>query len=87
MRVYIKTDEVNRITAMDSEAFISDFTGWIMIDEGNGDKYAHAQGNYLPKPLYDKYGRNNFMYEDGRIVEISEDEKPDVPEIWQELGG
>ena len=35
MRVFIKTDSKNRITAVNSEIFISDFSGWTEIDSGS----------------------------------------------------
>ena len=35
-----------------------------MIDEGSGDKYAHAQSNYLEKRIYDDQGRYNYKYID-----------------------
>lgn len=34
--VYIKTDSSNRITEINSSAFISDFSGWIEVDKGDG---------------------------------------------------
>ena len=58
--VYIKTDDTNRITAIDSSAFLSDATGWTEIDSGYGDKYHHAQGNYFPQPLYDERGIKRY---------------------------
>lgn len=54
--VYVKVDESNRITAINSSAFLADVTGWTEIDSGYGDKYHHAQGNYFPQPLYDERG-------------------------------
>ena len=74
MRVFIKTDSKNRITAVNSEIFISDFSGWTEIDSGDGDKFAHAQGNYLPKPLTDENRIYRYKYENGVISERSADE-------------
>lgn len=54
--VYAKTDEYNRIVAVNSSAFLTDADGWVEIDSGLGDKYHHAQNNYLDKPLYDERG-------------------------------
>lgn len=45
--VYVRVDNENRITSVNSNYFIEDLTDWIQIDEGIGDKYAHAQGNYF----------------------------------------
>ena len=74
MRVFIKTDSKNRVTAIDSEIFISDTSGWVEIDSGDGDKFAHAQGNYLPKSLTDENGVYRYKYENGAVCERSEGE-------------
>ena len=74
MRVFIKIDSKNRITAVNSEIFISDFSGWTEIDSGDGDKFAHAQGNYFPKPVMDENGVYRYKYENGVISERSADE-------------
>lgn len=81
MRVFIKIDSKNRITAVNSEIFISDFSGWVEIDSGDGDKFAHAQGNYLPMPLIDENGCYRYKYENGAVCERSADEMAaDIPE-------
>ena len=54
-KVYIQTDGENRVTAINSSAFVGG-AGWAQIDEGYTDKYHHAQGNYLDKPLMDERG-------------------------------
>ena len=74
MRVFIKTDSQDRITAVNSEIFISDLSGWTEIDSGDGDRFAHAQGNYLPKPLIDGNGVYRYKFVDGAICERSADE-------------
>lgn len=58
--VYIKTDDANRITAVNSSAFLREVTGWTEIDSGYGDKYHHAQGNYFPKPIMDMRGVKRY---------------------------
>lgn len=77
--VYIKTDAENNITGINSSAFLSTTLDWIEVDSGTGDKYHHAQGNYLEKGLVDEYGRYNYRYVDGQVVEIPETEKPPIP--------
>ena len=72
--VYIKTDENNRVTDINSSAFISNTLEWIEIDVGEGDRYHHAQGNYLPKPLTTSEGYYRYKYDSGVIIERSEDE-------------
>ena len=61
-KVFIKIDAKNRILEIGSDAFISNFDGWTQIDEGAGDRYHHAQGNYFPGPLYDARGISRYVY-------------------------
>lgn len=72
--VYIKTDAEGRITGINSSAFLPDTAGWMKIDEGFGDKYHHAQGNYLPGPLMDDRGVYRYKLEDGQVVERTREE-------------
>lgn len=72
--VYAKIDSENRVTEINSSAFISNISGWVEIDRGDGDKYHHAQGNYLPKPLTDENGCYRYKYENGAVCERSADE-------------
>lgn len=74
-KVYIKTSQNNHITAIDADWNIQDTTDWTYIDEGQGDKYHHAQGNYLDRPLMDTQGCHNYKYIDGEIIETTEQEK------------
>lgn len=50
--VLIKADDDGRILAVDSDEFLTDTTGWRPVDSGSGDRYHHAQGNYLPGDVY-----------------------------------
>lgn len=72
--VYAKTDFNGCITAVNSSAFLIDTTGWIAIDEGSGDRYHHAQGNYLDKPLYEDHGIPMYKLENGLAVERTQAE-------------
>lgn len=72
--VYVKVDESNRITAINSSAFLSDTTGWTEIDSGYGDKYHHAQGNYFDKPLCDERGIYRYKLVDGKPIERTQEE-------------
>lgn len=60
IKVYIKVNEKNEITEMTSSIFLKDTTGWIEIDEGFGDRFAHAQNQYFPGGLVDDDG--NYKY-------------------------
>lgn len=74
-KVYIRIGESNRVTAINSSAFLSDLTGWIEVDEGTGDRFHHAQGNYLEQPLMDSEGLYNYAYIDGSVALRSEADK------------
>lgn len=68
IKVYIKVNVNNEIIEVGSSVFIKDFTGWIKIDEGFGDKYAHAQSQYFDKPLINEDGTYNYSYMNGQII-------------------
>ena len=72
IKVYVKLNEQNEITQINSEIFLADTEGWTEIDCGEGDRFAHAQGNYLEKPITDEQGRYNYKYVDGKVVEVTE---------------
>ena len=72
--VYVRTDDAGRITAINSSAFLPDANGWVRIDNGYGDKYHHAQGNYFDKPLYDERGICRYKLVDGKPVERTQEE-------------
>ena len=74
MRVYIKIDSENRVTAVKSKIFISDTSDWVEIDNGDGVRFVHAQGNYLPKPITDENGVYRYKFENGTVCERSADE-------------
>ena len=71
--VYVQTDEQNRITAVNSSAFVSAEWG-TEIDHGTGDRYHHAQGNYFDQPLYTEDGIPRYKLVDGKAVERTEEE-------------
>lgn len=67
IKVYIKINDKNEVTEINSEIFIRDLTGWIYVDEGFGDKFAHAQGHYLDEPLMNDEGEYNYIYLENKI--------------------
>ena len=78
----MKTDDLNNVIAVNSSDFLSDTTDWTLIDEGVGDKYHHAQNNYLDKPLTDENGLYNYKLVDGNIAERTEaDKSPELSRI------
>lgn len=80
-KVYVSLSD-GYITSINSEIFLSqeEIQTMIEIDKGQGDKYAHAQSQYLEKELVDKYGRYNYIYVEGKVVEVVEEEKPTIKE-------
>lgn len=72
--VYVKINENSYITAVNSSAFLTDTTGWVQIDEGSGDKYHHAQGNYFPEPIITEGGAYRYKLVDGSVVECTAEE-------------
>ena len=72
--VYVKTNSTGCITAVNSSAFLPDTTGWTQIDEGYGDKYHHAQGNYFTQPIRTMGGAYRYKLVDGKPVECTADE-------------
>lgn len=70
------------ITSINSEIFLSqeEMDAMTEIDKGQGDKYAHAQSQYLEEGLVDEKGRYNYKFVEGKVVEVAEAEKPTIEE-------
>lgn len=76
-KVYVKVDSQNRITAIDggyTVGNITDFSEWVYIDEGVGDRYNLCQSNYLDKPVTDDRGIFQYKLVDGKPVERTAEE-------------
>ena len=72
--VYVKTNEIGHIIAVNSSAFLTDTEGWIEIDSGYGDKYGHAQGNYFPEHIITEGGAYRYKLVDGIATECTAEE-------------
>lgn len=72
-KVLVQTDDAGRVTAINSNAFVSG-DGWTQIDEGVGDRYRHAQNNYLLKPLTDERGVYRYKLVDGLVAQRTQAE-------------
>ena len=72
--VYVKPNDSGYITEVNSSAFLTDTTGWVKIDEGYGDKYHHAQGNYFPLPIMTDGGVYRYRLVDGAAQELTAEE-------------
>lgn len=74
-KVYIKLNDKNEITAVNSSAFLTDTEGWLEIDSGFGDEYLHAQNNYFNKPILDENGLYNYKLVNHEPVERTNEDK------------
>ena len=68
-KVYIEVDFYGNITKIFSTDFEQPSFNSILIDEGQGEKYRHAQTQYLSKPLVDRKGEYNYQYIGGTIID------------------
>lgn len=84
-KVYVSLSN-GYITSINSDIFLSqeEIQTMTEIDKGQGDKYAHAQSQYLEKGLVDKYGRYNYKYVEGKVIEVAEGDKPTIEEPGQQ---
>ena len=76
-KVYVLPDSSGRITRIDGGYTLSnikDFTDWMLIDEGYGDRYNLCQGNYFDKPIIDERGIYRYKLVDGKPVERTQEE-------------
>lgn len=84
-KVYVSLSD-GYITSINSEIFLSqeEIQTMTEIDKGQGDKYAHAQSQYLEKGLVDDHGRYNYKFVEGKVAEVAEAEKPTIKEPEQQ---
>ena len=84
-KVYVSLQD-GYITSINSEIFLSqeEIQAMTEIDQGQGDKYAHAQSQYLEKGLVDEQGRYNYKFVEGKVVEVAEGDKPKVVDQEQQ---
>ena len=73
--VYVRADSAGRVAAVGSDAFLTNTEGWVKIDEGTGDRYRHAQNNYLDGPVIDRErGIHRYKLVEGRVVARTQEE-------------
>lgn len=69
-KVYVRLDG-NKIVEVNSDEFIHDLSGWVQIDEGEGDKYHHAQNHYFPLPIKDfDNGKYRYGWDGAKVIEL-----------------
>ena len=73
-KVYIQTDAEGRILRCEGGYTTpSDLTGWLEIDEGNGDRYNLCQSHYFDGGLYTMDGIPRYRW-DGSAAVLRTDE-------------
>lgn len=84
-KVYVSVQD-GYITSINSEIFLSpeEIDTMTEIDKGQGDRYAHAQSQYLEKGLVDEQGRYNYKFVEGKVIEVAEADKPTIKEPEQQ---
>ena len=76
-KVYVLPDSSGYITRIDGGYTIGNITdteNWVLIDEGDGDRYNLCQGNYFPQPIITDGGAYRYKLVDGQPVECSAEE-------------
>ena len=67
-KVYVLLDDQSRIIRCEGGytlGNITDFTGWVQIDEGAGDRYSLCQSHYFDGSLYTDDGIPRYALADG----------------------
>ena len=74
-KVYIQTDADGRILRCEGGYTTpDDLTGWLEIDEGNGDRYNLCQSHYFDGGLYTMDGIPRYRWDGEKAVLRSEEE-------------
>ena len=76
-KVYVLPGSSGYITRIDGGYTIGNITdpeNWVLIDEGNGDRYNLCQGNYFPQPIITDGGAYRYKLVDGQPVECTAEE-------------
>ena len=62
VKVYVKVNTEGFITDINSDVFLKNFDGWTEYDEGEGDRFVHAQTSYFENSIVDDFGNYNYKY-------------------------
>ena len=76
-KVYVLLNSEGYITRIDGGYTIGNITdpeNWVLIDEGNGDRYNLCQGNYFPLPIITDGGAYRYKLVDGVPTECTAEE-------------
>ena len=72
--VYIRIDARGNVVEINSNRFLTDTSTWLQIDAGYGDRYTHAQGNYLPGPISTDEGIPRYHWDGDTVAERAPEE-------------
>lgn len=65
--VFVRINADGYVVEIDSDAFITDLSNWLKVDEGRGELYKYCRVNYCPKGL--RSGEFfNYKLIDGAVV-------------------
>lgn len=74
-KVYIETDTDGRILRCDGGYTTpADLSGWLEIDEGNGDRYNLCQSHYFDGGLYTMDGIPRYKWDGEKVLFRTEEE-------------
>ena len=74
-KVYIQTDANGRILRCEGGYTTpADLSGWLEIDEGNGDRYNLCQSHYFDGGMYTMDGIPRYRWDGTQAVEHTEEE-------------
>lgn len=74
--VYVQINTDNYVTAVESSAFLPSVNGWLLVDQGTGERYKYARALYCPKGLTTE-GGYNYRLVDGVVVYAPQVEQPE----------
>ena len=73
-KVYFRLSDADCILDVNNEGFMNAFDGWVLADEGGGDRYRLAQCNYLPGPIRTGEGIPRYRWNGHEVVERTQEE-------------
>ena len=74
-KVYIQTDADGRILRCEGGYTTpADLTGWLEIDEGNGDRYNLCQSHYFDGGMYTMDGIPRYRWDGSKVILRTDDE-------------
>lgn len=79
-KIYARINEKGIVIKLFSSVFEQPETGDIVVDSGNEEYHAHV---HLKYKLMDEQGKYNYKVVDGKLVELTAEEKVNIDEVKQ----